>query len=265
MFWPATVTMHIRSAAWSILASSAMRASLALAVLLLTGCATTQPDTPLNADRDRLGGLLANLDATPLPPRAEAETEGWGELSWTVRHALESAESRFHFAVAGDEVDVLTYGSARQAEGEGRRIAESIGDSQLAATEADSAPVLAAYFVVGRTLVRHRGADSTVTARLVAAFGEPTYLAGNVHMLVADGSAPETGLQLEGVCYRTPTACSGWGSGPYAAYLRDSLTHHTYRPFFFQSLYQGEHVPEWTVIRRPSAYDSAPPPPADND
>ena len=233
-----------------------MRAPLVFSLLVLAGCAATRPGPAPDAEPARLGDLLAALGATPLRPAVEAA--GWDALPWTARHAVEVAESRAHFAVAGDEVDVLTYASAREAEGEARRIAESIGDLPLAATEAHRAGP-AAYFVVGRTLVRHRGVDSTVAARLTAAYGEPTYLAGDVPALVAGGSAPEAGLQLDGVCYPDNLRdCLGWR--PYSEYAYNSLLYHTYRPAFFQTLYQGEHVPAWTVIKRPSAFDTAPPP-----
>ena len=235
-----------------------MRALLALPLLALAACAPTQPDAA--SEPARLPDVLAGLEVTPLAPGVRPGVDGWDALPWTVRHAVEAAEARLHVAVAGEEVDLFEYGSRAEAEGEARRIAEAFGALPLAATEADPAGPPAAYFVAGRALVRHRGDDSTVAARLTAAYGDPAYVAGTVRASFAGGPAPDAALAPSGACYPDNLrVCLGWRS--YSEYAERSLLYHTYTPPFRQStLYQGEHVPAWTVIPRLSAYDNTPPP-----
>ena len=198
--------------------------SAAALLVLAAGCASTQgadsdgaPTAP-PAEAYRLATALEPLGVSLLPPGLAEGSDGWNGLTWTVRYAIESADVRRHFLVRGDEIDVLVYGSERQAEGEGRRIRDAIGAAPLAARpDSALADAPASYFVAGPLVVRQRGADPVVSAALTRALGAPVEDARP--FIEIDHASPSPDL-----------AYDPYDIGPLGA-----------------PLYQGKNVPSWSV------------------
>lgn len=185
------------------------------------GCASTRPATPSAPPPEvlRLAAVLDSLGFARLPAGLAEGTEAWDDLPWTIREAVASADVRRHYLVRGDEVDVLIYPDARTAEGEGRRVREGIGALPLADVPEEAAAFgPSAYYVAGPVVVRHRGLDGRVRGLLTAALGEPV------------GTPSMSGV---GIAYAPETP--GLAYDPTAGTLNGA------------PLYQGEHVPSWSV------------------
>ena len=174
----------------------------ALLLLAVFGCSASQesasPELPSEAYQ--LSAALDPLGATVVSDASELRAHGWADLSWVARRVIEDAHVARHFEVRGDEVNVLIYGTGLKAQSASRSVEASLGAAPLAAPPGDAADLFvpAAYFVAGRMVVRHRGTDPDVGARLVAALGEPDYV-----------SVPTA------TSYRTPVR-SGCSGGPSA-------------------------------------------------
>ena len=152
---------------------------------------------------------------------------------------------RQHFLVNGDELDVLIYGSAGQAEGEARRIRDALGGAPLAARSGVAASAPASYVVVGPVLIRHRGADPEVRSRLEAAFGP-------LDPVAVPGFSPNLGEVAAAPCLYTYACPDQPGERPGAPAYPEYL----YRP----RLYQGDHVPAWTLRPTPQGVGVRPVP-----
>lgn len=223
--------------------TASMRTALLCVALGLSACSAsreTLPDAePPPAEAFLLAAALDPLGVDVLPPQPLTELAEWRALDWTTRYAIESADVRQHFLVRGDEVDVLIYGSERQAEGEARRIQAALGASSLT-SRADStladAPV--SYFVAGTMVVRHRGDDPDVEARLATAFGTPT------GRTVTE--ADELGPLAQSVMRR----CLSSADCPDRPLYTQGRGFYQAQYDYTKRLYQGEHVPAWTIEPR---------------
>ncbi len=207
------------------------RLSVAALLVLVAGCTSAQRTTsdstaasePAPTEAFRLAAALEPLGVSLLPPGLAEGADGWSDLTWTVRYAIESASTRRHFLVRGDEVDVLVYDSGRQAEGEGERIQGAIGAAPLAARpDSALANVPASYFVAGPLVVRQRGADPDVLAALTRALGAPV-----------EDARSSSGPSFFGIDSASPPPALGYD--PYYGYSPDP------------PLYQGKNAPSWSV------------------